>query len=173
MQPALLFTQFTEEIVFSCLENCKTIYQQILYWMLCLLCGYWLIPLAFALTHSARWGLKCLGSREGEGKHSQLVASFTYLGKEIVSYSFSLLYIHSPFQVKYLFLFKITFPRSVIWVPGCLLRDAILFRADQLEYHLPLATMFGSEMEIWAKQGQSGSLLCFTMGTMKDKASFY
>ena len=32
MQPALSFIQFTKEIVLSCLGNCKTIYQQILYW---------------------------------------------------------------------------------------------------------------------------------------------
>lgn len=44
-----------KKIVFSCLENCKTSYQQILHWVLCLVCGYWLKVHMFALTHSARW----------------------------------------------------------------------------------------------------------------------
>ena len=74
---------------------------EIMYWILCLLRGFWLVLHTLALAHSASWGLNCLGRRGGGccgGKPPPSMVSFTCLGKRWCPKYF-LLCIDSPFKV--------------------------------------------------------------------------
>lgn len=163
MQRALFFIWFTKEIVFSCLGNCKTIYQQILSW-----CFVWSVGTGSCSMHLLEftlpdgvWSIQGVGRVKGR-KHSQLVASFTYLKKGGLPYSFCLLCIHSPLQA---ILLETTLSHSMVSAPCSLLRDTDLSPANQS------ATVTGSEMDVGAKQGQSGSLLWFIYRIRKGESA--